>query len=190
MWAALGVQVGSALLGQAMSGWFEEEMDWSGLTEQTGNVIGSLQKTFDYLTGPDGGFAQKEKLIDLTQDLDIDQVNQKFKNVAGKAVDQGEALIASTGFAQSGVAENKVSQMYTNIQEDYTAKMDATGVKHEMQDYEFDMSKFETLAELEKEMNQILGTYVGTTGERFGGQRQIEGLAHELGDIGGGSYGG
>ena len=183
MWAALGMQVGSALLGQGLNKLFEEEMDWSALNEQTTNVIGSLQKTFDTLTAPGGGFDTKEALITKPQDAELDKTNMKYSTVAKKAAGEGKALIASTGFAKSGVAENKVTDTYSNISEEYASTMSDVSLKHETQDYEFDMQKFETLAELEKEMNQILGQYAGTTGQRFGGQRAIEGLDTAMGGL-------
>ena len=166
-------QIAGMFLSEAMGNFFEEEPDLSAINNSTEASITHLQDSFDYLTKVGGGFDQKETIIEKKHEDKVKGVTTKFSNALSKTMDEGKQLIASTGFQGSGVAENKVDDMLETITSNYVSAQDTSLVAIEAEKHEFDISKYNTLSQLEKEMNQILGTYASTTGKTY----ETQGLA-------------
>lgn len=145
----------------------DEEPDYTALTETVGMSLMDLQETFDFLTRPGGTFEQKGELIDYSQDVEIGANRTAYETKVETGVSKAKQLEVSTGFKKSGIAKKAGTKVVEDIYSDYSTTVGALGAKHDMEDYEFRMQKYETLQSIEREMRTILADYAGTTGASY-----------------------
>ena len=157
----------SAGMSYLMSDALGEEPDYSAITASTGDAISDLQGTYNYLTKSGGGFEQKAKVMGATQESEIGDIINKFQTELGKQHDKGQQLIGSLGFSGAGIAEKSIQKDISDTADLYRSTAASTAAKHQEEQYDFRMDKFEVLSQIQKEMNEILGTYASTTGKQY-----------------------
>ena len=99
----------SSLLTGGISSLMGGSPDYTAINNSTSDAVETLQGQFDYLTKPGGGFDQGEDMMKKVQDDTMSKVFTQYSSALDKQIDQGNNLIASTGFSGSGIATKKVN---------------------------------------------------------------------------------
>ena len=167
----------SSLLSGGIASAMGGSPDYTAINNSTQDAVDTLQSQFDYLTKPGGGFEQGEVMMKKVQDDTMNKVFTQYSSQLDKQIEQGNNLIASTGFAGSGIASKKVSDMTNNVISAYNSAAMTQSVKNEKEQQDFNIEKYNTLATMEKEMNQLLGNYASATGQTFSASGGISGLS-------------
>ena len=167
-----------SLLSSGITAAFAEDPAYTAITTATADSIETLQGQFDFLTKPGGGFEQAESLMQKVQDDTMAQVYNQYSAKLEDQIAQGNNLIASTGFAGSGIAQQKANDMSNRVIGAYSDAAKTQSVKAFKESREFEIDKYNTLGQMEKEMNQLLGNYASTTGQTYSqGAGGISGLS-------------